>query len=237
MITAITSIAPTRIDEQQKCVESWLRAGLRVTSLNCASEIETLDAQFPGVIFHEAHNTTERIFRKPYVAIDEAMRYASELNSTVLLLNSDIELRGGSVSAWIQLAMSEREGSLITFSRHDHCGDYVNGTAYWDGIDGFMFHGRDAHLIPCSFLSFGQCFWDYLLPMAFQRAGRPVYDAKEPLLWHRTHAQNWDWNDWHKTSLEIDRALGQTEKLTLGRRVARAQTMRQEIAKFSIAIE
>jgi hypothetical protein len=235
MITAITSIAPNRIDEQQKCAESWLRAGLRVTSLNCAEEIETLDAQFPGVIFHEATNTTERIFRKPYVAIDEALRYATELNSTVLLLNSDIELR---CSPWqlVKLAQTNH-GGLVTFSRHNHNGDYVNGTTYWDGIDGFMFHGRDAHLVPCSFLSFGQCFWDYLLPLAFHRAGRPVYNATDPLMWHRNHAQNWDWNDWYLTSLEIDRALGQTQKLTLGRRVARAQMMRQEIHAFSIPIE
>ena len=29
MIHALTSIAPNRIEEQQRCVESWLRAGLR----------------------------------------------------------------------------------------------------------------------------------------------------------------------------------------------------------------
>lgn len=235
MIHAITSIAPTRIEDQKKCVESWLRAGLRVTSLNCASEIAVLDEQFPNVIFHEATNTTERIFKKPYVAIDEALRYAKEIDSTVMLLNSDIELRGDTDKLY-KLERENRDG-LVTISRHDHAGDYVNGTAYWDGIDGFMFHGRDAHVVPCSFLSFGQCFWDYLLPIAFNRAGRPVYDAKATLLWHRQHSQNWDWNDWYSTALEIDRALGQSEKLTLGRRVYRAQTMRQEIAKFSVPIE
>ncbi len=235
MIHAITSIGPSRIKEQQKCIESWLRAGLRVTSLNCAAEIETLDLQFPGVIFHEATNTTERIFRKPYVAIDEALRYASELDSNVILLNSDIELR---CDKWPLLNLAgANESGLITFSRHDHCGDYVNGTAYIDGIDGFMFHGRDAHIVPCSFLSFGQCFWDYLLPQAFHRAGRPVYNATEALLWHKNHERNWDWNDWYKTSLEIDRVLGQTQKLTLGRRVHRAQEMRKEIHNFSIALE
>lgn len=234
MIHALTSIAPNRIEEQQRCVESWLRAGLRVTSLNCAREIAVLDEQFPGVIFHEAHHTTELFFGKPYVAIDAALRYATELSATVILLNSDIELR--CEAAQLERLAEANDSGLVTFHRHDHGGDYKNGGAYWDGIDGFLFHGRDAHVVPCSFLSFGQCFWDYLLPLAFHKAGRPVYGCTEPILWHRSHRQNWDWNDWHKTSLEIDRALGQTERLTLGRRVARAQKMRGDIFDFSRTI-
>ncbi len=234
MIHALTSISPNRIEEQKKCVESWLRAGLRVTSLNCREEIEVLDSQFPGVVFHEAHNTTQRIFGKPYVAIDDALRYSVELNALVLLINSDIELKCGEKE--LREIFMQGDGGIVHFSRRDHDGDYQSQGAYFDGIDAFLFHACTAHVVPSSFLSFGQCFWDYILPLAFQRAGLPVYSVTKPILWHRLHRQNWDWNDWEKCSLEFDRALGQTAKLTLGRRVERAQITRKKIESFSTLI-
>ena len=149
MIAAITSIAPNRIEEQQKCVESWLRAGLRVTSLNCAREIAVLDEQFPGVIFHEAHHTTELFFGKPYVAIDAALRYATELSANVLLLNSDIELR--CEAAQLERLADANDSGLVTLHRHDHGGDHKNSGAYWTGSTALCYTGAMLTLSPVRF--------------------------------------------------------------------------------------
>jgi FkbM family methyltransferase len=206
-LRALTSLAPGSDHEprQHAAIRSWRSAGLEVRSFNHPSEIAVL-APVYDVSFVTVEQTTAAEFGRPYIPIKAMLDWAVQKAVPVLLLNSDIELRL-TPSELYRLRLLGDAG-LIYFVRFNHDGDLVHATPEPWGIDAFLFHGRHAAGFGDSFLSMGQPFWDYWLPLGFSALGRPVWAIESPVTFHRIHPRSWSWESWHRCALEFDRMTG-----------------------------
>jgi FkbM family methyltransferase len=206
-LLAVTSLSPSpaSVPRQQGALQSWRAAGLVVHSLNHPSEIGALSALY-DVRFVPVAETTEAQFGRPYVPIKAMLDWAAAASAPVLLVNSDIELRL-TPSELYRLRWLGDEG-LFYFVRFNHDGDPRRATPEPWGIDAFLFHGRHASVFPDSFLSMGQPFWDYWLPLSFAARGRPVWAVESPVTLHADHGRQWSWENWHRCALEFDRLTG-----------------------------
>jgi 2-O-methyltransferase len=206
-IFALTSLVPTawRLPQQRASITSWRDAGLRVCSLNHPCEIQSL-ASLYNVDWVPAANTSSGVFGRHCVPISIMLAWAAENDATVLLINSDIQLL---MSVWeMKRIRWLSQGGLCYFVRYNHDGNPGRASREHSGIDAFLLHGRDAALVPDSFLSMGQPFWDYLLPHVFATHERRVCSVEFPVALHRAHPLQWSWQNWHRCGLEFKRITG-----------------------------
>jgi FkbM family methyltransferase len=201
-VHAVTSLSPAsgKAARQRTCIESWIKAGLRVTSLNHPSEIAALARAYP-IDFVPVEKTTDHVFGRPFVAVHSILDWAA--GRQIMLMNGDIEL---CLSSW-ELTRVRRlcNSGLCYLIRHNReRGSARLSREPW-GIDAFLIDGRDAALFEPSFLSIGQPFWDYWIPYVFAAAGRPIFTVEFPAAVHENHPQQWGWEAWHRCALEFDR--------------------------------
>jgi len=206
-IFALTSLSPAswRVQAQRESICSWRKAGLRVCSLNHPSEIATL-APLYDVEFTPVLETSQHTFGRHYIPINAAIDWAAAQDCPVLIINADI-----------QFGLSPREmkrlrwlsdGGICYFVRFNYDEDPRNVSREPYGIDAFLLHGRDACLVPASFLSIGQPFWDYFLPYLFASHGRLIASVEFPAAFHQNHPQQWSWENWHRCAIEFLRVTG-----------------------------
>jgi FkbM family methyltransferase len=208
-IYALTSLSatPTNVSLVRQCIASWRNAGLQVVAFNHPDEIPDLTGLY-DVEFVPVAGTTASIFGKHFVPIKCMLDWAAAREAPVLFINSDIRLR---LAAWeLQRLRWISEGGLCYLIRHNHDDDESCADLEISGIDGFLFHGRDAGQFPDSFLSMGQPFWDYWLPYVFSVTGRPVCAVEFPAAFHRRHEYHWSWQSWHHCGLEFARVTGES---------------------------
>lgn len=208
-ILAVTSLSPEnwKFAAQKASIESWGRAGLRVFSFNHPSEISALRQHY-DVEWVPAEETSKAVFGRHLLPVSVAARWSAMQNASILFINSDIEL-ALNATEMRRFQLLTREG-LCYFVRHNHRGNIKRAEREMWGIDAFLFHGRDAHLVPESFLSFGQPFWDYLLPQLFLSHGRTISGVDFPVAFHREHARQWSWEaSWHRCGVEFARVTGE----------------------------
>lgn len=206
-VVALTSLSPAPSAEatQRAAIASWRRAGCRVVSFNHPSEIAELAGRYDVELVAPA-TTSEAIFGRPYVPIHEMVRWASRHDVCALLINADIELLLDEPALRRLRWVADR--GICYVIRWNHDGDLSRATREPYGIDAFLLHGRHGALVPESFLSMGQPFWDYWLPWLFARAGLPVHAVEEPVAFHRDHPRRWSDAGWHRCALEFDRMAG-----------------------------
>jgi FkbM family methyltransferase len=178
---------------------------LRVCSFNHPSEIAELGSRY-DVEWVPVEATSAEIFGRHYIPVNAVVDWAAGRDATFLLINSDIELR---VTAWeMKRIRWLSDGGLCYVVRHNHRGNETAASPEPHGIDAFLFHGRDAGLVPGSFLSIGQPFWDYYLPHLFATAGRDISTLDFRAAYHRDHGRQWSWENWHRCALEFHRVTG-----------------------------
>jgi FkbM family methyltransferase len=206
-IFALTSLspAPWRAARQRTCIASWKNAGLRVCSVNHPSEMAALSSLY-DVNLLPVTQTSKDVFGSSFVPVSAALKWAADLDAAVLLINSDIELR---LTPWeMKRIRWLAECGLCYFVRYNQSGDFGPAAREPFGIDAFLLHGRDAGLVPDSFLSIGQPFWDYLLPHLFAERDRRIYSVDFPVAFHRDHPRQWSWENWLRCALEFERITG-----------------------------
>ena len=207
-IFALTSLSPNleKVNHISNCIDSWHRAGLQVVSFNHPSEIPELERHF-NIEFVPVEQTSADIFGAPYIPVNALLDWASRNNGPVLLINSDIELR---MDNWeLKRLRWMAEDGLCYFVRSNHDGEHARAIREPDGIDAFLFHGRDAALFTASFMSLGKPYWDYWVPHTFARHDRPIYAVEFPVAFHLRHQNRWSWEDWHRCALEFERVAGE----------------------------
>lgn len=204
---ALTSLAPGAEQQarQQEALRSWRNAGLEVCSFNHPSEIAALAAAYQ-VSFVAIEKTAAAVFGRPYIPIKAMLDWATQNAASVLLINSDIELRLTPFE--LRRLRLLGDAGLVYFVRFNHDGDLARAAPEPWGIDAFLFHGRNAVGFADSFLSMGQPFWDYWVPLGFAALGHPVWAVEWPAALHRNHARSWSWEGWHRCALEFDRLTG-----------------------------
>lgn len=204
---ALTSLAPGEqaAASQREAIRSWRDAGLEVVSFNAPSEIAQVEAAH-GVRVEPVARTSAEVFGRPYVPITAMLDWARAAGVPALVVNADIVLR---LAPWeLTRIRWLADGGLCWFVRHNHDGDPARAQREPSGIDGFLLHGRDRDLLGDSFLSMGQPYWDWWVPCAFAKAGRPLRSVEFPAAFHRRHAQRWSWDAWVRCALEFDRLTG-----------------------------
>jgi len=206
-VVAVTSLSPAlwRVPVQKACIDSWRNAGLRVCSFNHPSEILALNSRY-DVDWVPVETTSADVFGNYYIPVKVVADWAEQHDVMVLLINADIELQ---MTSWeIKRVRWLAHGGLSYFVRHNHSGNVTRASPEPYGIDAFLFHGRDAALVPNSFLSIGQPFWDYLLPYLFVTHGRHIWAVEFPAAFHRVHGCQWSWENWHRCAKEFGRITG-----------------------------
>lgn len=206
-IYALTSLPPRPRDPAAtaECINSWRAVGLKVVAFNHPSEIETLSQMF-DVEFVPVEKTAYDTFGGHYVYVNTLLDWAAEQNVLALLINADIHLQ---LESWeLQRIRRLCDGGLGYFIRFNHDGDVRRANREVHGIDAFLLHGRDASLFPKSFLSLGQPWWDYWVPLIFANNNRLMRAIDFPVAFHRNHPQNWSWENWDRCGVEFGRAVG-----------------------------
>ena len=178
---AVTSLAVDRVERQTVCLESWRRAGLRIVAVQSAAEIEQLRDVHAGVQWIECEESPPLIHDLASVAI--------QLERTVMLINSDIEIRGE--QRLIRDAIAA--GTMIGI-RHNYDSQWwLSKPEEW-GVDVFSFTPETAAGLPRLPLRIGKPMWDYWA-LHFLR-GRPQQWIREPLFFHQSHGLRWDQTQW-----------------------------------------
>ena len=210
-IVALTSLSPNLENSPHisACIQSWRRAGLHVVSFNHPSEIPELQRHF-DIDFVAVEETSAATFGRHFIPVNALLDWTIRHNGPVLLINSDIELR---MENWeVKRARWIAEDGLCYFVRFNYDGNHASAVREPDGIDAFLFHGRDAHLFPRSFMSLGKPYWDYWVPHTFASNGRPIFSVEYPVAFHRRHQNRWSWEDWHRCALEFERAVNEQDR-------------------------
>ena len=206
-IHALTSLVPgpQAVATQREAIQSWRDAGLEVVSFNDPSEVAAVAAAHEVRVVPVAR-TSASVFGRPYVPIGAMLDWAEAAGTAALVVNADIVLR---LAAWeLKRLRWLADGGLCWLVRHNHDGDPSRARREPSGIDAFLLHGRDRKVLGESFLSMGQPFWDWWLPLAFAAAGRPLHAVEFPAAFHRSHPQRWSWDGWVRCALEFDRLTG-----------------------------
>lgn len=194
----VTSLAPHNIRNQQLAVESWMRLGFSVASLNSAAEIDQIKPEFAGVEFVVVDRDAQQDCGKPLVYLDDVIAFLKTNGSPVCgLINSDIHLRA--THELIRYLIGEARGSMVLFNRTDvDTLDQDVGEIYKFGFDAFLFDKSVLDILTPTEFCLGQPWWDYWLASRFVKSpqGAPVrYPLKlaaTPLAVHVRHEKKWD---------------------------------------------
>ena len=176
---------PARFERQIHCLKSWAAIGAELIVARDSDNSE-LAPMFDACDEIFGENYTSFGIEEP--TIGEMLNFHND--GCVLILNADIEL---DLDAQI-LPELEREigdGMLILPRTHDLAGkqDY----APW-GIEGiFVDPTKSPALVAMAErYRLGQPWWDVVLPLAHQRAGKKIYRPTEPIAFHKEHDHFWD---------------------------------------------
>lgn len=187
-----TSIGPKRKERQQRCIQSWLSAGCKVTAIQTEGESATLRQDYPEVSFVETNQVGD-VFNRPKLvrisAILDQARYFP-----ILVLNSDIEIRPTSIpfdKLWEPI-----EGKNLQMGiRWDEDPKTKSLSLLKYGIDAFLITPEIVADLNDIGMTMGCPAWDYWVPIHLQRKGYQLHTSKHLSLFHETHMQNWSRED------------------------------------------
>jgi hypothetical protein len=186
---AVTSLSPSEssFERQSKALESWVKFGLTIVSVNQASEISKLKRLYPQV--DQWIRCKERV-----PLIRTLATVAVKLDRTILLINSDIEVYGQHERLAEHLAdpMSQTVGIRFNYAN----GDYESAVIEPHGLDVFSFTPAMARSLPGSPLCIGKPVWDYWVPCHFRSLGYKFNFIGDPMFFHSKHDIQWSGEDW-----------------------------------------
>ena len=109
VITIATSLAPGKdLHNQRMAINSWLKLGFKVISMNSTEEIAVLQSDFSDIEFVKVHRDGRDKFTKPYIYFDDCLAYVAESESKicgiVTLTTSSITPIGINVSVYLGMS-------------------------------------------------------------------------------------------------------------------------------------
>ncbi|WP_052702888.1 hypothetical protein [Paenibacillus beijingensis] len=191
-ILVTTSIAPNYIDIQRSAIDTWIKAGFTVVSLNSSEEIDVIKPYFPDITFHTVWRTAKEKYGKPYVYIYDFMTYLKSSNSKVCgIINSDIHFKGLKKD-FINFIHKETVDSLVYGHRVDV--DHISSTdgIVSNGVDFFFFDQQLLSVYEDDGMCMGQPAWDWWMvcvPAAYHKRTKRVFSK---IAYHQKHPQKWD---------------------------------------------
>lgn len=197
----ITSISPSHInqDSQFKAVNSWLKLGVKVYSLNCDMEQDLLKDKYKDVTFVQVKRTREDLFKKSVIPINQlidfGVRCEDNKDGLIVLINSDIILEENKEK--FEKFKSYVNQGFVYVTRHNYNEVMKSCIPESWGIDVFAFHKRIGNIFPRNeVFCMGVCFWDYWLPFVAMNKGVKLFWINEKWAYHKTHKLQWNRNHW-----------------------------------------
>lgn len=181
-IIAVTSFAPDRLERQTVCLDSWVKLGLRVVSVNSQSEIDSMKDGYPQVskwIATEFEKTPN---------INSLIDVAVSESSPILIVNSDIEIYGDQD----RLAKLIQDRKNAVGVRHNYETRPSESNQEQWGVDAFIVYPEQAPLINRADFRIGVPMWDWWLPWEIDRIGGDCEWIDEPYFFHKSHDVAWD---------------------------------------------
>jgi hypothetical protein len=237
----VTSIAPHNVENQQRAIESWLRLGFSVTSLNTPSELEQLKPLFPGVEFVPVPRDARADCGKPLVYLDDVVAFLRSRGSPVCgLINSDIHLRA--TPDIIRYLLAEARNSMVLASRTDvKTLDDATGEVYKFGFDVFLFDRAILDILPPTEFCLGQPWWDYWFASRFINAPKnapckfPLKLVAFPFAIHVRHEKYWDQGgNYEKYGMHFAKCLDQNTHTSLLKQSR--ETLRNSLYSLSVNV-
>jgi hypothetical protein len=179
-------------DYQERCIESWHRAGFEPISVNSTSESYRHSVRMIPVS-RDASAVTGR----PNVFLADLLAVASNEagGGPVVLMNADLLIRPGTALA--ANALELRPGEFIFSRRIDiDRPDQTNGMPGRLGCDFFAGHADDISGLPDGGMVFGAPWWDHYFPLMMFVQGCRIYQS-EPAVLHLAHRAQW-WDEWEE---------------------------------------
>jgi hypothetical protein len=193
-INLVTSVAPHNVENQRRAIDSWLRAGFSVTSLNAESEIDQSRRLFPEIDCQPVARDAGSECGRPLVYLDDVFAYLRKNGTEVCgLINSDIHLRTD--EATIRYVVEQARGSLLLACRTDvESLESRIGEVFKHGFDVFLFDRGILDLVPASKFCLGQPWWDYWFPSCILGMQRQISLklVTFPFIAHIRHSSSWD---------------------------------------------
>lgn len=206
---AVTSLAmhPHHKERQTICLESWKKFGLTIVSVNRTDEIDQLRKDYPQVDHWHANDCRESDYVRPTQRITGLANVATELQQTVLLVNSDIEIYGDQRRVIDPLA----DDKQIVGIRWNYDGEHYEaaGRERW-GLDVFSISPAYAQSLPELGMEIGRPFWDYWIPTHSQSIGQEMHFIGERLFYHMSHAVQWTMDEWKQGERRASEHYGVT---------------------------
>lgn len=180
---------------QQRCIDSWNRAGFRAVSLNFPDEIPSLSQRFPMIEFIPVDKDNSALLGRKTPLLNDVLTVLSvQQESIVGIVNADIFLEE---KDWTQPVVAATQTGIAVAHRADVTSLDAGDPAIYDkGYDLFLF--RKEHMpqrMPSSF-AFGIPWWDYCLQIDFISRGLSVNLLSEPVIFHHQHATNYNPQVW-----------------------------------------
>jgi hypothetical protein len=179
-------------DYQERCIESWHRAGFEPISVNSTSESYRHSVRMIPVS-RDASAVTGR----PNVFLADLLAVASNEaeGGPVVLMNADLLIRPGTALAAAVLEL--RPGEFIFSRRIDiDRPDQTDGMPWLLGYDFFAGHADDISGLPDGGMVFGAPWWDYYFPLMMFVQGCRIYQTG-PAVLHLAHEIQW-WEGWEE---------------------------------------
>lgn len=233
VITIATSLAPSKdLHNQCMAINSWLKLGFKVISMNSAEEIAVLQPFFSDIEFVQAHRDGRHKFTKPYIYFDDCLAYFAKCESKICgIVNSDIYLLKEEFYA---LLTKEAVHSFVYGCRIDvQSLEDLNGEFFELGFDYFFFDKQIVSYYPQSNFLIGLPMWDFwvvLIPIYFRI---PVKKVITSHAYHIIHKTNWDHKVWCVFRDELLRYIKPMNSLPIS---IYPMYLLAGIAKHSIAI-
>lgn len=232
-ITIATSLAPGKdLHNQRMAINSWLKLGFRVISMNSLEEIAVLQSYFPDIEFVKAHRDGRDMFDKPYIYFDDCLEYFAKSDSRICgIVNSDIYLLKEEFYSFLK---KEAVHSFVYGSRVDvEAIEDLSGDFFELGFDYFFFNKQIVSHYPRSNFLIGLPMWDFwavLIPIYFRI---PVKKVITPHAYHIMHKTNWDRKIWCVFRDELLRYIKPMNNLSIQQY---PMYLLAEMAKHSIEI-
>lgn len=190
-ITIATSIIPRNFELQRIAIDSWLRLGFKVISLNSADEAKAVTHQFPDIPIKIVDRSAEVETGKPYIYFDDVCAALFTEKSEVCgIINSDVLLRAD--YGFAEFVVGTVGNGLLFGSRLDvDSFEGTDGEKFIYGFDFFFFNREVLTLFPETNFCLGVPWWDYWAPLVPMLKGIPCKELISPIAFHPKHETKW----------------------------------------------
>jgi len=198
-ILIATSIAPKNIENQRKAVDSWIKAGFDVVSLNCKEEYDLIHRYFADIRFEIVGRGARAELGKPYIYFDDFMKFFQGSNYEICgIINSDNHLIDTDCRLGEFICREAKKGFLFGSRLEVKSLEEKNGMIFEHGFDYFFFDKQVSFIYPKNDFCIGQPVWDYWVVYIPIIKGIEVKKVVNPLAYHVSHAINWDMDNINK---------------------------------------